>query len=510
MTGLNSNKIASFLLPHAEKVDVADILMTRSDSATATAGRIKTAPSPKVASKYIKGKLNHVLLLVSHPDTDPDVLAKAAKDTRVSVRQALIKNPSTPYDTMVMLAKWAHERRDDTMAQAILRLNAQDTLTVLEEAPSAPAHYYPYETLAKRLTVDTTREEITRAFKIPNARLRSFVSYSLYERKNPPITLTELFAENPEVFGDQSRDREALVAFVADSAQHCSIELAALLADDSSVRSALNSSLEFIFMADGAAEVLLRSPSAKIRLAAARSGARGDLLNSTIFEGNPQLLAALAREVNSGFTKAQEISMVSRLTGFAGEEYDASLSMSLAEVLSVCTHRMPSKVIMSALRALGGPATERWLSGQFKANQPRPGEITALLADPQNAFISPAYRYGAAIQAVPEVKSVLIRNLDAAMRQTWAKEYALAVGEHLIPAIPRSHHTAAWVTKRFHAAFGANENCWETALTLAVNWTGDIEELVSTVLVINDVEEPELIEAISTEEQLSFADQLSV
>lgn len=505
MTGLKSDRIAGYLLPHAEEGDVVDILLTRSDITSPTS--LKAAPSAKVAGKYVKGKLNQALTVASHEGTAPEVLAKSAKDTRVSVRQALISNPSTPYDTMVTLAHWAHARSDDFMAASILRLNAKDSIDVMEASVSFPRYSYPFEMIAEKVVTESSAEEIIRAFKINSSAFRIQLGAAVYAHQNPPISLTDLIASQSDLFGAAPDKRDIFVGTIAEKAQHCTLELAQLLSEATTDNRLLRSA-EFIFLADGAAEKLMTAPSATVRLIATRSGVRGALLDNAIKEASPAMVCALVRDIGAGFTKHQEVAMVAQLVRFATSEYNPSLGAALAEVLSVTTHRLPSKVILGAMRTLGGSSIEYWLSGSFKSNPPRAGEINAILEDRGNAFVSPVFRYQSPAQAtVDDAKNILIRNIDAAMRQSWAKEYAIAVGEHLIPAIPRSRHTAAWITRRFHAAFGAHEGCWETALTLANNWTGDIEELVASVLLINEVEEPEIVEP-SRPEQLNFADQL--
>lgn len=505
MSGIKSESLAGALLGHITDQKVVDLLMPRAE----ISGPIKfsASPSDSTASKYIKGKLNHANSIAQDPGTSPDVLTRYAKDTRVSVRRALMQNPSTPYETLLTLAEWAHDKLDEGMTTVILRLAPDDIIKTLTRKTlggydlSSSKRDYPFQQVAKIIAKHNSADNILALHKMRISEFSNPLAVHLYHASKPAVTLTELVKSDTET-------STALIEAVALSAQECTFELAALMAGsvDASAHFRLSS---FLMLNDRSAEMLLTAPNPTVRRYATSSGARGEALTPTLQTANARMLQAICNDVGPHFTKKQEQLIITRLIALQNETDDYYTKEAFAAAMRVATHRVPSSLLLEAFRSIGGGAVADWLNGQLGVNTPRKGEITSLAESPVNAFTStqpPHYRRYSpvpvtnTVTAPVDVRNFFLRSLNWAMANAWADEFAQVIGELIIPRIAGSSVTGKWVAKRFHDSFGADEGCWETSITLASSWTGSIDELIETTMTVNDFEPIQMIEPVKPQQ----------
>lgn len=515
MPSIKAGTLAGALLPHATDSGVVDILLPKSDLTSDVT--LQAAPTPAMAKKYVKGKAAKATTVAAQPDTDPAVLSQLAKNPLVSVRQALLRNPSTPYESVLSLTHWAHTRdTTEDMAAGIVRLQPADAIDVLRNRKAGIDHAlsYSFHKVAEGIVDTGDKDLVLSAYSLKIANLQDALARNVYERTNPCISLTELVTSDPSASSNR-------LATLSSSQEHCSLELASLLKEiPSDWKSSYYGGLTpFIMLADGADAELMKAENVNIRRLAMQSGVRGPLLDDTIRRANLMIVVSMVRDVGRQFTKKQEIALLEQVMRFSSEKEQGSPASALLEVLNASSHRLPSKLLLEAFRLIGGPAVGMWLNGSFRSNEPRPGEIKDLVDNPGMAFIrqvprvygyaNSAYGYGQAqtqsaakVSSPEDIRAVLVSNMDMAMQRSWADEYAVALGQSLLPNLPRSRHSASWVAKRFYAAFGTHEGCWETMLSLAVDWTEDIESLISATLIINEMEPPVLVEPVKSEQMI--------
>lgn len=495
----NTNDIAGILLPHTRSSQVADLLFSR---ATVEHAISLSAPlSDAVAANHVKGQIGRSLTVSSSEHTSSTVLAKMSKDTRITVRRALLANPSTPYETVLALNHWAHAKEDkssqgdECISTAILRLKAHDMVDVITKSGMRcfNGHYgYPFDKIAAAVVAERDAALVTSAYALGITELCNELAVAVYEQSSPVVTLTEL------VTASEDKRTDALTSLV-ETQQMCSLELAELLSGNSKAVNSYRS--RFVLVGDGADAALLRSPHASVRHLALLSGVRGELLDSTIAEASDvTALNAVILTVGAQLSAKQEVAALKRYQQFFAAGASVP-SRTLVMVLSACRRRVAKQQLLSLLRAGGHELTSAWVTGQFPANLPRPGELTALVEEPGSAFTAPPTRHHwnaapTTTESTPEerVRNLLVSTMNGALRGDCADEVASHLGSALLPNIGTRPRAARYVTSRFEAAFNDDMACWETVLSLAGDWTSSIDELVETTYAINGIDPDELPE----------------
>lgn len=477
MASNSSEKFAGYLLPHAKDKKLVNILLPKAD--ISLPANFSAPASVEVAGKYFKGDLNKVVSIVSFEGTDPELLKKFAKDSRVSVRRALIKNPSTPYATKVDLAKWAFERADETAGAALSVLKADDIVTILENSNNERLRGYTnYEEakLAQIIFDSQNAQIILRAFKISNVYLSASLASKIYKATNPPLSLTEAISAHDEL------TRKRVIESVVSGTSYCSKELATILASSDENYYLRNEG--FILFEDEAAEILAKTTNSRVLSLLTRSNISGEIFDDVIESSFPSALTVL-QGVGENLTKKQCENILRKITQEAKTFNDNHIHW-LNLLLQVSKYAFKSNDLLDAFRSVGNEACIKWIAGNYPNNLPRKNEITQLLNDPGNAFKYSNSRLASYQES--DVSKIIVVALDSVIGKPWAEEYVKNIGPHLFPTLAKSPKSAAWVTSELHKAFGVNESCWETALTLMPTWADDFESLIETISLINDVE----------------------
>jgi hypothetical protein len=499
----STTDIANVLLPHVRaNQEVVDLLFAKASVTSQV--KLSAGLSDEVALAQVKGPLDRAVTVSASSHTGPAVLAKMSKDSRVTVRRALLANPSTPYETVLALNHWAHAKSDtsgqgdECISTAILRLRAADMVDVIEKSGMRQftRHYsYPVEAIGKAVVETRDATLVKRAYAMGSVSLSASVATALYEQSAPSVSLTELLATSNQAA------RTASLAALADSQQMCSLELAELVASNEEAVGSYHN--RFLLTSPGAEEALLASHHLSVRMLAISSGVRGELLDKSI-EGAKELneLNALVASVGPQMSARQESAIIRRYLGFIAQGSEVRTS-SLSALLSACRKRVSKPALLGLLRAGGGEFTAAWLSGHFPSNQPRPGELTSLVEEPGKAFSSIQVRsYYSRVNAeeltdAERLRNLLVACMNAALQGPWADEVALHLGENLLANLSSRPGAARYVTARFEKCFGSDMSCWESALSLAADWTSSIDELIETTYAINGVEPPEVDEVIA-------------
>jgi hypothetical protein len=148
---MSIKKIANAFWPAVADQEITDMLFSQVD--TFPNPKTHSAPNFELANACFKGSMAHVIAIASNPLTQPSLLAKFASDSRVSVRIALLANPSLPHETRLFLTRWARDRGEDSFASSIDRLSLADVVMLLqEEVDAQQPHkcYWNSNSLAKR------------------------------------------------------------------------------------------------------------------------------------------------------------------------------------------------------------------------------------------------------------------------------------------------------------------------------------------------------------------------
>lgn len=512
--------LASVLMPHASHQEVVDMMFTAARHAQL--GRVPV--SPALAASQYKGRLDRVVALASHPGTDPAVLAKFAKDTRVSVRDALICNASTPYETIVFLAPWAVKRAEHhVLDHLISRLDAADAVNAVEVDPQAlreSGRYYGQPTYIHHLVekVVSDADLIRRVLALQLPSFGDLALQALHEGPRPSISLTEAVACIPE----ETRGR--VVATMAPRVSTLTCELAELMvAEYTSTMYCQPPEEGYAMVEPGAADILASRGTAPMFLSAAAMGASEDSLLDGISRLGTQvidpLIGAMRVRVFSASFERQAIERLSATT-VDGHQFD-NLAYSCTAILTALRHTLPEQTLLAWLGAYGIRLTQSWLSLTEGPNVPRIGQLHKLLATQPGATVT--YRrnwhsgHGYQVEQYAFEGDELMHQLSVSFTEAVTSGTVVPdLTEVLDDFVGRNLPTyAKAVMPALEAAFGSDLPAWETLLTLGADWQSGLQDLIdATASLSGSVRQDRLpqADAGSLEEQVAAlaAEQLTL
>ena len=487
-----NNQIAAALLRAGGDADANEILFDRAGLSTPLTLPHKI--NDRQALKYYKNDLQKAVSISMDPRTSEAVLRRFVRDTRVGVRDALVANPSTPYDALVDLAPWVMARTCNVGSVHLVdRLNAVDlvnTMAMVDPRTRATltgsyygASWFPCEPAADKVAGSADNELILRAVALGYPAFISRIG-SLMMRETSTVTLTEVVEACP-----QHLRGEAIVA-IAATAPVLTVELAQWLTkvefNKNTKSGPVVRKMMYPLVEDGAFELLASSGERQLVALATFSQMSNKCLGSAIRSASNEVLGELVDKHNNvkpgRYTPTQQIEILTRLVENGTLDYlDRNL---LDEVLGVATVTFEWQLLKAALLQANLATTLLWIIGGYSANVPQPGQIIELVTIGGSAFTAETQRSSTLVETMEGRVQIVTPSLLGSPARTDALELL----DKWIPKHLYRDEVAKLVKPSLDAAFGHQIEGWDTFLGLASNWDGGFAELLSAAISLGGVE----------------------
>jgi hypothetical protein len=497
---MSKSNIAKYFWSVNSHDELAELLFPRIHKGVSMAPNNNVAISSNSAKKWYKGSLEHVLYITQNTSTDPKILAKFAKDTRVSVRRNLMANPSTPDAVRMDLARWAFLKNDQiALDSACAVMNLEDLTSVLSEYANSYNNEYnrvAYITLkawplAERLA---TRPDLAMtAASCAHTQLNACLASLANSGSIKGVSVSAIIEAHPAHLGA----RDVILKYVLDERELLSCDLSNSwikhhptdAGEDFGHRTTKFTSVE-----PGAADILVDGNPAQF-LSAIMAGADPEKIQKVLLTGSLEHLSAALQSMRiAPMTAACEKAFVVRFIQFAlaGETEEDAYSclpsyktVSVYEILSNLTHKLESALLLELLQVGSSTSTIYWIqNSENMVNGLRPGIVASLLADPKDT-LKYFLRYSNTPTAEIAVLNVLI---EACEKFDWLFEeilpfYDLEIGTSLSDSSV-AQAVFPYLVKRLGFSNSQAPNmiiAWESYFSFADNWTGTLTLLLDTI-----------------------------
>jgi len=490
------NAVASAFWPHIEDQEIADLAFSHVNH---FGRRVPQAsPSAAVTGRYYKGSLTHVNSIAANPHVDAAVLRRFAKDTRVSVRQALLTNPSTPLDVIADLLVWAIGRHDRLPEQALARLSLAAIATTLSRAAETERAELlrrcdaDFEAIAERCTTEPDQ-----ALALARAGVQGLtvaLARVAHQRRLGSVSLTSLTETDPE-------SCEAVLSALFNVRESLTVELASLWKawrdnpDNRTYRHFGFSTEAYASVEAGAANVLVAGDLAQLTVALI-NGADDDLLTERAVEASLDELTAMVDAIKYRPVSARcEAAIATRLTWL---RQASSPRLSVQRALESFRHPLPVEVLLNLLRTGSPETTVKWLHDIEHPCSPRKGMLAALYANPGRALGSQPGDDTTSEHSPLRSTAISAAAERLELADEVIEHYDRWIGEHLhVAAIA----AVVYPTLKQTLSGPQSRAAWETFLALAADWSDSFTQLVTTVVELNGIDMPVTVDP-STEGNL--------
>ena len=486
MSSTTTRSVASGVLGTELPAGVADIAWRLAGPKQSM--RMPSPVSPPLAISSAKTDGWPAAVTHAMSATDPDILARLAKDSRKQVRRTVAANWNTDVETQGYLFGWALAKDDcETFSALFHRIELGQLIGLVAAhtvaSVSASADGDVWDTLATRLRNSTEPRHITRAVSLENAiPLHAAIARHKGCEQVPGLGINDLMAQYPAT--DVAR-RTALTWQAMQADHHMGPALARhfvdyLVPQDGSRK------WEGIHTAPAdAVDILLESDSTAALTIAARTAASPEQLDQVIAANNRAALIELMNRGLVGLSAAQASRVVWALNGPADCTYNASPYFAVSVTDRLAGPRIPDEDFVALLRHGSRDITERWLAGRL-AYQPEPGQVAALVTTPGTAFSAPAVHYDYRRQrpSTPPTRDEIARSLTETLAtiadELWMDELVEALSASFFARIPDRTPIATYFVNRLKAGIGVSPDAWELAFSLLDSFEGSLDHLMST------------------------------
>ena len=448
--------------------------------------------------------------------TDPEVLARLARDSRKQVRRAVAANVHTDATALKFLFDWAIKFDDEeTLSSVASGIDIHYVLDALRagdgsEMPrlyGGPASFYSQ--IAKRIVTSSDRSVVGAALGLEDsytlhaAMVREFTDPSPI----PGFTwgsVMKLYADDP------NRCR----SFVSRmTPRHIDVESAELLLAYSIPSWLAN--VQPTSIDDAAVEVLLASDIQEAWQTAAIRVTDPDQIDRLIDSRIPEVLSEFIGRRLEGLTTEQ----VERMVALQDGEDDPQLSAnSVLKCLTVGTEmhaNVSPEALVGLLRWGSLDFTIRWMLGGL-LHDPLPGQVAALVAHPGNAFYSgPRPRtYGSPSRSMrvrqimekADVARMVDDHMGDLLKTPIAAELVEALGVAFFDSIPPGSGKSEYLITQLKSGIGVSPRAWEVAFGLLDSHGGSLDQLQSITRRLLKASGESIVRAPEpVEEQLSLA-----
>lgn len=498
--------------------DVAEIVFPRASNVRRTKGIRNVRMRAESLLKWYKGSLDHVLSIATNARTPGTVLEAFSKDTRLSVKRALLANPSTPAPAYAKLVSWAlihndYEGLHNMSATMDMRAMCKSLSTYKEQygAAASSSLYLDYEVLAERLL--SHQDLVLPLASIGCPDLNTILAKHINEGAISSTSLLDLVRTHPEPEGAMR-----LVSIVLDGRVLLNTDLTQswLYAQSVSRYFKRDAAIlkPFSLVEDGCQkDLLVPDNPAMLSTAIVNGVAEDDLVRAMGNYGHEMsvvLESLAARSVSAECEEHIADRLIQVLSSAAkGSREDEMRTKAVCMFLANSRHELRESKVLALLRQGSLSATKRWLvSFPEKANSVKASIAAALLDDPAKS--AHAFHVHGRIADMDTVYDTLrVDMLEACVHtpglvEVLIKHYDEYLGGHLRERIVM--RAVYPVLARNFGHSGAQnphmrEN-WETFMVLAEGWQGAFSGLPAAVLDVLGHSQPAAYDAQSDQLQI--------
>lgn len=471
--------------------ELVDLLLTRADAKHhQDEVSFRGTPSSAVALSMLKhgGASKAIAVARRHPD--PEVLAVAAKDSRITVRRAALVNPRTPVEAKTAIVRAAlrkgvkaNEHDGDTLQLATHHLGHRIILGLLaEEVGEGP--------LPHALTdlVPQADDELEAFLTCGYERLQLNALRVLAVGNRAGMSVPEAIALGPL---DDIKAAEVLWR----SGATITPELAEVLLAGLQYGPAYwVQSYGNVTVTPEAAPALMATGEPYLQATAVSTGMTDELLalllaNPTV-EGIGTACRAVTTEAHATALVPTIVMMRLRFRALSAGSRYGSAQYRRASIGRRADHLIDAngllqrglvhgKAALALLRSGAHDITRMWLQGSY-ATQPEPGQISALLTRPGWSLTD---WYGPRANAATTDAQALLHAVEG---RPWAAELYEAMPQmagHVGAGHSGTPGALGHLSERLYAAFGTTDELWTVFETQYASYPGTLEHLIMVCLV---------------------------
>ena len=497
MAGSPLGVLATQMLSLAEGTELRTMLFTLADQpspSTCLTGPI--ADETALAAK--KGSWEKSAIAATCA-TNPEVLASLAKDPRLNVRRAVAANEHISAETREYLFRFGMAKCDvEIVASTLLGVAPRVVLAELREhgATMRP----PWNLFAQALCHTGDTDLVLEAWDLGIFSMFDAIVTNVDAGKVPGLSIEDLIAATPRLPDVVERVHMAAIRHrpVFDVATAEMLITHRSTFNRSDRNSLYGSSRTFeptaalMLVATGVDElVIFVSRAAKLD---------AECITKILESGISDALETIVRIRVRLLDKAQLTILVSRL--------DQECSSYTPAAVLEARHGDLDKSQRVALLRLGDvKLTLLWLDGHFGG--PRPGEFTALVADPGRSFAHSLHArpYATGLLAVANAVAPAYHTVLAG---PLAAEVVEALGAAFITHVRFYEECRIYMAKRFTEAFGSDVELWRTALALVLDWESSLTDLIGTICDISGHPAPQSASPPAPLVAITITDQLAL
>lgn len=473
---MSLRNVADAFWPRIDEPEIADVFFQHASWLNGNTTR--TGPTDKVSEGHYKGDLRHAVAVARSVTTNPEILRKFAKDTRVSVRQELLENPATPRDTLVELTAWKFARNDNDIVACADRLGIDELvaallLTAAQHGAATVARLELGAASAIERCPGEPGAAVTLA-KTGCVALTAQLARAAHDGKIPGVSMTDVLDAHPQA------TEHALFHVLQDRA-FLSKELAGIWRswrenpENRTYRHFGFDAKAFAVVEDGAADLLVDGDIAQLH-AAITNGASDHVLRKKFSalrrEEFQHTVEALATRAD--LSPETELAYAERILAVGAGELGR---FRVHQALDAFRHPLPARVLADLVRQGGRVALHHCASRSGTTNGMRPGLLGILGEQPR---WRPATGESPVELAAEEHVTYL---LDAAAKNPALAAEVIALHDEHIGRNLHDRRVVATVYPTLVETFRGPEQraAWETFLALASDWSDSFTGLVGAV-----------------------------
>lgn len=493
--------ISSGIWQCAEHDEVAAIVFNKANQLYRPTGSRNLKLNKNSLSKWYKGDLAHVLSIADNICTPEVVLESFAKDSRVSVKRALLDNSSVPKSAYAKLSIWAIERNDWEGLRSVCKImNISDLCAMLTEYNKSTSQGYAlrldHHVLAERLTHQ-------QQYVLPMSTLGCFnlnkaLAVLVHSGKINSVSLLDLVQSHP----DKSEAIEFIECIADDALVMNSDFTSSWLYAQAHARHAhkIKGDNVFALVEDGCQADLLVDGNPAMIMTAIINGVDEKLLISSLDNYVNEMTCIVESLKHRSMSIECEERIAARLTEVRREVADNQRtgvnSDVVARFIQLARHPLTDATLLRLLRAGSFNSTCAWLRldgpNGVRANvvknllndaSLRGGERESkaftlhgnIVSDPLNNEALRGALFGVC-PAVDGLVDVLIEHYDLYIGSSLAKT---SIINALYPVLVKNFGSNSLESPNMRES-------WESFLTFAGDWNDTATALIRTVVEIND------------------------
>ena len=480
--------ISSGIWQCAEHDEVAAIAFNKANHLYRPAGSRNLKLNKNSLSKWYKGDLAHVLSIASNASTNEVVLESFAKDSRVSVKRALLDNSSVPKNAYAKLSKWAIERNDWEGLRSVCKImNIPDLCAALTEYNMSTNQGYAlrldHQVLAERLVHQ-------QQYVIPMVALGCFelsnaLAVFVHSGKINSVALIDLVQAHP--------DKSEAIEFIG-----CIAEQALVMNSDFTSswlyaqahtrhNRRVSGDTVFALVEDGCQADLLVDGNPAMIMTAIINGVDEKLLIISLANYVLEVPCVVKSLEYRSMSKECEEQIAARLTDVRRKvanntRIDSSADV-VIEFVRLARHPLTDSMLLNLLRSGSFNSVCTWLRlGASSPNGVRVNVVKELLSDYRKSTpdtLSNENLRGALFAACPSVEGLidtLIEHYDSYIGSSLGRTDVINA---LYPVLVKNFGSDSLESPNMRES-------WESFLTFASDWNDTATALIQTVVELND------------------------